>query len=300
MIPLFDLHCDTLTVAFEQGYPLYNSPLHISFDKCKVFSPYTQIMAIWTNDALNNADGFSQYLKIIDFAKNQNIYFSNFHDETSLFSTFLALEDLRIIENDISRLTKFYNDGIRFITPVWKNTTQIGGAWNTSNGLSEFGKKTISFALDLGITIDLSHSSTQTFYDVFELCFIKGKIPIATHSNSFSICPHKRNLSDAQFKDILNANGIVGISLCPDHLTTNPVANIDDILRHIDHYLSLDGENNIALGCDFDGVSTLPAQIHDISSLTVLYERLLKQYNETITNKIFRRNSCDLMKRIFI
>jgi membrane dipeptidase len=103
-----------------------------------------------------------------------------------------------------------------------------------------------------------------------------------------------------RIKDILNANGIVGISLCPEHLTTNPVANIDDILRHIDHYLSLGGENNIALGCDFDGVSTLPTQIHDISSLTVLYERLLKQYNETITNKIFRRNSCDLMKRIFI
>ncbi|MBQ8738220.1 MAG: membrane dipeptidase [Clostridia bacterium] len=300
MIPLFDLHCDTLSVAYERGYSLYSSPLNISFDKCKSLSPYTQIMAIWTNDILNDNDGFSQYLKIIEYAKNQNIVFSVRHDDAEDFSLLLAIEDLRLIEKDQSRLLRFYDDGVRFITPVWKGKTQIGGAWDTSEGLSPFGKRALSLALDLGITLDLSHSSVKSFYDILELCHAKGRIPVATHSNSFSICPHKRNLSSTQFREIIKVGGIVGISLCPDHLTTAKVATINDILRHIDHYLSLGGENNIALGCDFDGVSALPLEIHNISNLTLLYERLLKLYNENIANKIFRRNSCDLMKRIFL
>ncbi len=300
MIPLFDLHCDTLSVAYEHDYSLYSSPLHISFDKCKSFLPYTQIMAIWTNDALNNKDGFSQYLRIIEYARNQKIVFSTSHNESNDFSLLLAIEDLRLIENDISRLLRFYNDGVRFITPVWKGKTQIGGAWDTNEGLSRFGKMALSYALDLGITLDLSHSSIKSFYDILELCHAKERIPVATHSNSFSICPHKRNLSSTQFREIVELGGIVGISLCPDHLTSSNTATTSDILRHIDHYLSLDGENSIALGCDFDGVSNLPLEIHDISDLTLLYEQLLKLYNENIANKIFRRNSCDLMKRIFL
>ena len=60
--------------------------------------------------------------------------------------------------------------------------------------------------------------------------------------------------------------GLCGINLCPDHLCGGN-ASCDDVLRHIERYINLGGEENIALGCDFDGISEVPDGIEDISRL---------------------------------
>ncbi|MBR2296153.1 MAG: membrane dipeptidase [Clostridia bacterium] len=298
MLPLFDLHCDTLTASYEGNYSLLSSPLHISLDKCVKFSPYFQIMAIWTNDALSSEAGFKRYKKTLEYAKNQGFEFSTKLKNNKENMFFLAIEDLRIIGNDLSRIDILYQDGVRFITPVWKDISQIGGAWNTKLGISRFGKRALEGAIKMGITIDVSHCSECGFYDILELCYNANAIPVATHSCSYSICAHKRNLTDEQFLNLVRLGSCVGISLAPEHLSSNGIASIDDILRHIDHYLSLGGENNISLGCDFDGVSSLPMEISSIFDLDKLYYRLLKCYDEAITNKIFCHNFLDLSKRI--
>lgn len=300
MIPLFDLHCDTLSTAYEKNYSLLASPLHISFDKCTNYSPYTQVMAIWTNDKLSDAKGFERYLNVIQYSKSQGLHFITKGKDLSNFSLFLSIEDLRIIEYDISRIDILYQDGVRVITPVWKGTSAIGGAWDTKLGLSRFGKKAVSYFTSLGIIPDVSHASEHTFYDILEICEANGIVPIATHSNSYSVCHHKRNLNDSQFMELVKLGTVVGISLCPSHLSDFSCASINDIIRHIDAYLSLGGENCIALGCDFDGVDSLPVEINNISNLEKLYFTLINYYGTKIAEKIFRRNSCDLFKRIFL
>ena len=298
MIPLFDLHCDTLTALYEGKYSLLSSPLHISLDKCKKFSPYTQIMAIWTNSSLSNQEGFQRYLSVIEYAKNQGAVFSTNFPRRKKATFFLAIEDLRIMEYDLSRIDLFYRNGVRFITPVWKNISQIGGAWNTCLGLSKLGKMAVSKMCDLGITPDVSHSSVRGFYDILEICKDKFCIPIASHSCSYSVCKHKRNLTDEQFVNLVSVGACVGISLAPEHLSSNKNASIKDILLHIDHYLSLGGENSICLGCDFDGVSTLPIGISSIFDLDKLYYEISKYYGERLANKIFCHNFNDLLTKI--
>lgn len=298
MLSLFDLHCDTLSRAYRNNLSLHSSnDLHISFNKCSVFSKYTQIMAIWTDDCLSDCEGFNQYLEIIKFAKNQEVIFTTNAEVVQDFSLFLSIEDLRIIENDLLRLDLLYKDGVRVITPVWKNTNVIGGAWNTSNGLSEFGKNAIRRMLELGIIPDLSHASEKTFYDILELCSKYNKIPIASHSNSYSVCKHKRNLTNEQISCLISLGSIVGISLAPEHLSSNGVADIEDILMHIDAYLSMGGESTVCLGCDFDGVSSLPLGISDISSLEGLYYRMTDEYGAKVTDKIFYANAHNFMKK---
>ena len=290
MIPLFDLHCDTLSTAFDGGFSLSSSPLHISFDKCKGFCPYVQVMAIWTSPTLTDSQGFQKYQSIVNYAINQGISFTK---STSLrdFSLILSIEDLRIIENDLSRLDILYQDGVRFITPVWKDESIIGGAWNTMSGLTDFGKKALKYAISLGIVPDVSHASKKTFDDIIQLCIEAKASPIATHSNSYSVCPHSRNLTDEQFKLLKALGAVVGISLAPEHLSNKSLATAHDILLHIDKYLSLDGEDTVCLGCDFDGISSLPYGISDISSLEKLYTQLCKAYGEKISQKIFFHNA---------
>lgn len=299
MIPLFDLHCDTLCSAFKSGYSLFSSPLHISFDKCKKFSPYAQVMAIWTDSSLNNEEGFHVYKKVLEYARNQGVFFSTKFDGDNNSALFISVEDVRIIGNDLSKIDTLFQDGVKIITPIWKDTSQIGGAWNTNIGLSPFGKIALSQMIRLGITIDVSHSSIQSFYDILEICEQNNAIPIATHSCSHSVCNHKRNLTDEQFKNLLKMNACVGISLAPEHLSRDSNASIKDILKHIDAYLCLGGENNICLGCDFDGVSSLPNGISGINDLDKLYYETFLVYGETVTDKIFYRNFANLATKIF-
>ena len=296
MIPLFDLHCDTLSKAYRLGLSLDSQKLHISTKKSLEFSPYSQVMAIWTDDLLSDSDGFLQYKKIVEFSKKQGIFFSNKNGKALPDSSvLLSIEDARIIEGDLSRIELFCRDCVRFITPVWKNTNILGGAWNTDSGLSSYGKVAISEMLKSDIIIDVSHSSTQSFFEILELCSKLGKMPIASHSNSFSVCPHKRNLTNEQFSLLVSLDSIVGISLAPEHLSCSPIAYTDDIIRHIDAYLSLGGENNICLGCDFDGIEKMPFGYNGMSGLHILFDALCKRYGKDISVKIFRDNAAQFM-----
>ncbi len=291
MLPLFDMHCDTLSSAFENGYSLFSSPLQASFDKSQGFSPYIQVMAIWTNKNLSNSDGYKRYLHIYEYAKAQGLKLASSKDDLSSSSLILSIEDARIIENDLSRLDDFYSDGVRIITPMWKGVNIIGGAWDTDTGLSLFGKNAISKMLNLGITIDLSHASERAFYEILLLSADMGRIPVASHSNSHFACKHKRNLSRVQARDLIKMKSIIGISLAPEHLSMSKEATINDILRHIDDYLSLGAEDNLCLGCDFDGVDSLPQEINDIADLEKLYFAIEAHFGKEVSDKIFFKNA---------
>ena len=139
-----------------------------------------------------------------------------------------------------------------------------------------------------GIVVDVSHASDKLFFDVAE---IATQPFIATHSNSRSVTNHRRNLTNEQFKIIKERNGIVGINFHRDFLSDNPdSASKYDLLKHIDKFLSLGGENTVCIGTDFDGCN-LPDDITGSESLAEIYETLLKHnYKESIIRKIFYEN----------
>lgn len=296
MISYFDLHCDTLREAYINGYSLDSSPLHISLEKARNFKKYIQVTAIWSDCELNDHDAYLNYRKILNYAKNQGISFASSFTDLNDHPFILAIEDARIIENDLSRIEEFYKNGVRFMTLNWANESIIGGAWNTNTSLSELGEKAVLKCFEVGIIPDISHSSRETVQKVFSLAEANNKKIVATHSNSFSVCNHQRNLTDEEFLFFVKTSSIVGISMCPSHISNNP-ATIYDILRHIDHYLMLGGENTVCFGCDFDGISSLPEGISDISDMEKVYYSVLKSFGEKISNKIFFENAFNFMRK---
>ena len=55
--------------------------------------------------------------------------------------------------------------------------------------------------------------------------------------------------------------------------------------------LSLGGEDCVCMGCDFDGVSSLPKGIHDVSDITVIYNIFRENFGKDIAEKILWRNA---------
>lgn len=297
MIPLFDLHCDTLTKMCANSFSFSSSPLNISKDKTKFFSPYIQVSAIWSDNSLSDKDAFLHYKEVVRYKKRQDMYFCSsvrkFRENTFI----LAVEDARILEDDISRLEKLKNDGVRFLTLVWKGVSCIGGAWNTNEGLTDFGKEVVLRSLELGIIPDVSHSSRKSTDDILSIAEKRDLPAVATHSDAYSVCKNDRNLTDYEFLRIKSLGGIVGISLAPEHLSATGKAEITDILNHIEHYLMLGGEDTVCLGCDFDGVPSLPDGINDVGDLKKLYSSVSDEFGRAAAEKIFFQNAYDFARK---
>ena len=195
------------------------------------------------------------------------------------------------IKLGISSIISLYNKGLRVLTLNWRGQSCIGGGWDTDSPLTDFGREIVKECARLGIIIDLSHSSEKVQDEVFQMSVELGIAPIYSHSNSYTVCTHKRNISDEHFTMAVRCNGLVGINLCPKFLENDGSADIYSVLNHIDHFLFLGGESTLALGCDFDGTSSLPAGISDISDLPRLYEIIAKKYGDRFANDIFFYNA---------
>jgi membrane dipeptidase len=120
---------------------------------------------------------------------------------------------------------------------------------------------------------------------------VSTKPIVASHSNSFSVCPHKRNLTDEQFLNIKKTGGLVGVTFCKDFLNPDPQkASAVDVLRHVEHFLELGGEETLCLGSDFDGAD-VPNDIMGIQTMGSLYELFLKHYKQSTVDAIFFQNA---------
>ena len=299
-----DLHCDTAYEIYKSKCGLKKNEHHIDMEKIKKYGRYSQIFAVWSDNDNTDDENYEDFFKIrnyfIENITESNIVLCETGSEYEQYKknenknkscAFLAVEGGKLLSDDITRLEVLYKNNVRFLTLVWNGVCKIGGAFNSDEGLTDFGKQVVKKADELGIIIDLSHSSDKTFSDTLE---ITSKPVIATHSNSRSVFNHKRNLTDEQFLEIKKRGGIVGISLCRLHIADEPVF-IKDIIRHIDYYMSLGGENTVCFGCDFDGAE-LPDDVENVSDIEKICGELKKLgYNDILIEKIMYKNADDFI-----
>lgn len=308
---LFDLHCDTPYEIYKQKTPFDENNLHISLSGASGFGQYAQISAVWSDYALSDEEAYAQFWKIAaafkdELHKNsirscQCVSASDTKAALSLgrCAFILSVEDARLLAGDITRLDSLFCTGVRLLTLVWKGESCIGGAFDTDAPLTPFGRRTVLGCFDIGMTPDVSHSSRSVIDEVIELSKDTGKPFVASHSNSFDICHHPRNLTSGHFRAIKDCGGVVGISLAPQHLTENTDGcRIKDIVPHIEHYMSLGGEHTVCLGCDFDGIDKTPQDIANISHLYRLADALGGlNYSDDQIDRIFFTNAYEFVQK---
>lgn len=300
-LPLFDLHCDTPMLLYRNATHLDVNPHHVSLAGAKDLDRYTQVMAIFTPTALDDETGFRNFHKTADWLMteleslcDQVSYVrssAGYQNADTNARAFLAVEDARILNGKRDRLRILYARGVRFLTPVWGGENCLGGAHDTELGLTEFGKQIIDDCFEMGIVPDISHASEQTAEDMFLIAEKHGKPMVATHSASFSVRNHTRNLKDHQFEAMKKSGGLVGICLYTQHLCDKEKATVSDVVAHVEHYLSLGGEDTVAFGSDFDGAE-MPDGIGCPSDLLKVAEALARlNYSENQIQKLFYKNA---------
>lgn len=300
-LKLFDLHCDTPTELYINGTSLADNPHHVSLDGAADFSGYTQVMAIYSNRAFDDESAFRNFHKTADYLMTQLEllcdrvtyvkHAKGYEAAETHAKVFLAVEDARLLCGIRDRLRVLHARGVRFLTPVWGGENCLGGAHDTSVGLTDFGKLIIDDCFTMGIVPDVSHASEQTADDIFAIAKDRGKPIVATHSASYSVYAHTRNLRDGQFEFIKNSGGLVGVCLYSRHLCGRKEAHISDVIAHIEHYMSLGGENTVAFGSDFDGAA-MPTEIRRPSDLLPVAEELARlNYSNEQIEKLFYGNA---------
>lgn len=303
MLPMIDLHCDTLYEATKNGKSLIKNDLHLSFERLCEYPRFCQVMAVWSASSLDCEGAWENFFKARKLLaeelkrteKVRQIFSADDIDNAEndgVGGVILAVEGGKLIGRDLSRLDILHNAGVRFITLTWDDPCNICGSNKTGGGLTDFGKDVLLRMFSLGIIPDVSHASDEAIEDTVSFAEAHGRVCIATHSNSRAVCDHSRNLTDRLFLRIIKAGGVVGISMAPQHLSPSGKADISDIVRHIEHYMSLGGEDSVCLGCDLDGIERRPDGINNVNSITKIADALGRiNYTDSIIKKIFYANA---------
>jgi len=106
----------------------------------------------------------------------------------------------------------------------------------------------------------------------------------------------ERNLPDDLAKEIAERGGIIGVNFSPRFLTCEGSATVDDLLKHIEHFVKVVGEDHVGLGSDFDGLPNYPEGLESAEKFPFLGERLVERFGRDVAEKIAYRNWLRVVK----
>ncbi|MDP3341379.1 dipeptidase [Frigidibacter sp.] len=226
--------------------------------------------------------------------------------EAGKIAAILHMEGAEAIGEDLDALHVWHAAGLRSLGPVWSRPTVFGhgvpfrfpGEPDTGPGLTDAGKRLVAECNALKIMIDLSHLNEAGFNDVAAL----SDAPlVATHSNAHAVTRSTRNLTGRQLRMIAESKGMVGLNYATSFLREDGKQSADigwePVLKHMDHLLSVLGEDHLGLGSDFDG-ATIPQGIGDVAGLPHLLEAFRAHgYGEALIEKLAWKNWLAVLDR---
>lgn len=308
-IPLFDAHCDVFWhLGKNPQDSLAKSSGHMDFDRVGGFAPYAQFFALFSDSSEAGLPMWERFLLLLEQFKTELARYPEriAHCRTAAqaeqaakegkIAGFLSVEGAEILECDPEKLDFVHEVGVRCINITWNNPNALSGTnrYEPERGLSELGVRYVKRMRKLGILIDVSHLSDPGFWDIME--HAPGPV-IATHSNARDVFFHTRNLTDRQITAIIEHQGVIGLNLAAHFTGEDP--DIDTVLAHLERMLELGGENTVALGGDWDGVSSFVKGFCDISDWRVLYEELLRRnYSEKLIGNLFYNNMMRIVREV--
>lgn len=306
---VFDLHCDTITDLRKTGEGLVNTTHQLSIDRPH-FERYAQTFAVFVADDLRGQAAVDYYaVNLRHFQSELERHSERIAQaktgaelertlKSGKIAALLAVEGGSALAGDLSRIQRLKEDGVCFLTLTWNGENELGSGSPANLRLKPFGREAVAELERCGIVVDASHLSDVGFDDLLE---IATKPFIATHSNARAVCGVSRNLRDDQFCEIAKRGGLVGINFFTKFLREQGKGKPDftDILRHVEHFLALGGENTLALGSDFDGAD-MPEDLNSVEKIANLYDFMVQSISDkNIVDKLFFENANRFFQRTF-
>ena len=206
----------------------------------------------------------------------------------------LLMEGADPIE-DPSQLGAWTGMGVRIVGPAWGGTRYSGGT-GAPGGLTELGRQLLKAMRRKKVILDLSHMAQEAVEDAFKMW--RGPI-MASHSNSRSIVPGDRQITDATAREIARRDGVIGVSFYQKHLRTSGRATLADVEKHVLHLAqAAGGPERIGLGTDLDGgFDAREAPLSDLTELKELAAKLRRHFSRAQVEGVMGDNWIEFLGR---
>jgi len=215
-------------------------------------------------------------------------------------ASLLGLEGGAAINNDISKIADFRQQGVTYMTLTWRGNLSWAGSSQSDNprmGLTPFGVQVVQEMNRQGMLVDLSHVSDQTFDDALKAT---SKPVIVSHSNARLLAAHPRNVTDEMLRKLAANGGVIGVNFAGDFLKPGEGggwerrpggSTLETVLEQIDHIVKVAGVDHVGLGTDFDGGIRPARGLENASKGGALIAGLRAHgYNEVAIRKICADN----------
>jgi membrane dipeptidase len=302
---VFDAHADTLTEMHDQGYDLDRAPEHQHLDlpRCADGVLDAQVFTCFVHPR-ERPDGCAARVRALLDTMDRQL--ERLGDRVALclepgdigaaraagkLAAVLAIEGGHAIENDLDVLAEFRRRGVRTMTLTWNNGNEWAdgcGEPGVHGGLNDRGREVVAAMEELGMVLDISHVSPETFDDVAAAA---ATPLLASHSCSHALRKHQRNLTDDQLRVIADSGGVACVNFYPTFLVTDGAATLEHLLDHFDRFLEVAGPDHVGLGTDFDGIPTGPDGVEDVTDLPRVTAGLLERgHHEDTVEKVLGGN----------
>lgn len=300
-IPLFDAHCDTVLLCGRDGRPLRENGGHLDLLRLGRYTRAAQVFALFVNGG-----DYPREVTWLQCNALHDVFLSELekNDDLVVFcpggrgigqanadgkiAALLSIEGGELLRCEPEKLETAANWGVRCINVTWNHRNALAGSHMDApeQGLTDLGRAWIKESQRLDILADVSHLSDAAFWDIIKMT---EKPVIATHSNSRSVCGHSRNLTDDMFRAICETGGVAGLNFYTAFVGGGHT--MEDILRHVDHFMELGGEKHLALGADLDGCDELAGGMNGAEDMPMLWRALKAHgYDDRLLEDIFYNN----------
>lgn len=231
-----DMHADTAQRLLDEDVDLQQelSDGHFDAVRAKAGNLDAQFFSIWVEPQLFGGGG-ERAIKRADDQIAAVRALADKHPETWLLATttddirraasegkiaaLMGLEGGYAIDERLENVKRYYDLGVRYMSPAWSVSTSWAGSSGDdvgrTRGLNEFGKSVVREMNRLGMMVDVSHVSDQTFWDIVNT----STAPVvATHSACRAIADVPRNLTDDMIRALAKTGGVVNVIFYPEHL----------------------------------------------------------------------------------
>jgi membrane dipeptidase len=252
-------------------------------------------------------------------------------------ASLIGIEGGHSIDNSLGVLRMLYALGARYMTLTHSENLDWADSATDKpvhHGLTPFGEQVVLEMNRLGMLVDISHVSAETMKHALRVT----RAPvIASHSSAFALAKHPRNVPDDVLQLVTKNDGVIMVNFFPGFIVPEaaramkdmfpvtrelrakypkddeyheavrawmkehpiPTGSVHTVVDHIDHIAKVAGVDHVGLGSDFDGITTVPKQLEDVSCYPNITQELLNRgYKEEDIRKILGGNLLRVFRRV--
>ena len=225
-------------------------------------------------------------------------------------ASLLGAEGGHSIDNSLGVLRDLHRLGVRYLTLTHNaNTDWADSATDVPRhgGLTRFGREVVAEMNRLGMLVDLSHVAATTMHHALDATVAPV---IFSHSSARAVADHPRNVPDDVLLRLADNGGVAMVTFVPRFVSPAaaawsaevhdaalasgvdprdlealdvfsdayprpcPPATLADVVAHVEHVREVAGVAHVGLGGDFDGTSSTPVGLEDVSRYPALLDAL--------------------------